>query len=91
MTRDEGRTWLLELTQSITRGLEASREDRARLWETVGNMRESHSACREHMLKAIADLDKRTEMIAVKVGVYVSIIASAIAVIMEHVAKEYLP
>ena len=46
-------------------------------------------ACREEILKNMAQLDKRTEVIAVKVGIYVSIIASAIAVIAQHVAKEF--
>lgn len=89
MGRDEGRQWLLELTQSITRGLEASREDRAKLWDAVTTIREQHMNCREHVLKSIGDLDKRTEVIAIKVGFYVSIIASAIGIVAEHIVKEF--
>jgi hypothetical protein len=87
VAKGDGEKWLSELTQAMAAQLRASQDDRTRLWEAVNRIRENHSLCREEILKTVAVLDKRTEIIAVKVGVYVSIISSAIAVLAQHLAK----
>jgi len=84
MVKDDGKQWLLELTQSITAQLKENREDIVSLWETVNRNKEAHVHCREQILEKIADLDKRLEITIVKVGAIISGIVIASEYLINH-------
>lgn len=58
MAKDEGKQWLLELTQSITNQLKEDRTDIVALWEAVNEGKGMHASCREQILVKLSELDK---------------------------------
>lgn len=79
MTKDDGKQWLMELTQNITNQLKESKTEINNLWEVINKNRDMHTNCREQVLDRLAnldnefsekfaDLDKRLEVTIIKVG-----------------------
>lgn len=74
MVKDDGKQWLIELVQSITSQLKEDRTELSNLWAVVNANKEAHNMCREHILKQIADLDKRVEIAVFKIGIVISVL-----------------
>lgn len=97
MTRDDGRQWLLELTQNITSQLKENKSEIISIWEVINSNKDLHSSCREQVLnrlaeidnevlKKFADLDKRLELTILKVGILVG----ALLIVGEFLIRHFL-
>ena len=95
MVKDDGKQWLLELTQNITSQLKEDRADISAIWDAIHKTREGHNMCREQMLsqlslldkefvKKFADLDKRLEIAMMKIGVLISGLTIAGEFVLNH-------
>lgn len=89
MTKDEGRTWLIELTQSITCQLKQNREDITSVWRELRTAKECHIACREEILSEIAKIDKRVEVVVVRIGIYVAICTFVLTILLQFAIKHW--
>lgn len=92
---DEGKQWLLELTQNITNQLKEDRADINLLWETVRKDKELHMTCREQILEKLAeldrkllekanDIDKRLEITIVKMGALITALSIMAEYLFSH-------
>lgn len=84
MEKDDGKQWLLELTQNITSQLKEDRADIGLIWETINRNKEMHVNCREQILEKIANLDKRLETTIVKVGAAIGVITILAQYLFNH-------
>jgi hypothetical protein len=88
MVKDDGKAWLVELTQNITGQLKQNREDIASLWSHIQAGKDHHTACREQILLELLKIDKRVEVILVRIGIYVAIGTFAVTAVMQFVFKQ---
>jgi hypothetical protein len=88
MVKDDGKAWLVELTQNITGQLKQNREDIASLWGHIQAGKDHHTACREQILLELLKIDKRVEVILVRIGIYVAIGTFAVTAVMQFVFKQ---
>ena len=84
------RVWLMELTESITSQLRQNREDIVDIYSQIREAREHHTVCREHILNELAKMDKRLEVIMVRIGIYVAIVTFFLSASLEFVLKHWL-
>ena len=87
MVKDDGKAWLIELTQNITGQLKQNREDIASLWSHIQAGKDHHTACREQILLELSKVDKRVEVILVRIGVYVAISTFILTVVLQIIIK----
>lgn len=90
MVKDDGRAWLVELTQSITGQLKQNREDIADIYTQIRTAREHHSICREQILGELAKIDKRVEVVVVRISIYIAIFTFLATVALEFLAKHWV-
>lgn len=83
MVKDDGKAWLVELTQNITGQLKQNREDIASLWSHIQAGKDHHTACREQILLELLKIDKRVEVILVRIGIYVAIGTFVLTAVLE--------
>lgn len=90
MVKDDGRAWLVELTQSITGQLKQNREDITDIYTQIRTAREHHNVCREQILRELAKIDKRVEVVVVRISIYIAIFIFLATVALEFLAKHWI-